>query len=256
MLALANLCMAGVLLQRHVQQTQSQERATAEIITLFESQGVSLTQEQVLWDEALKTLELTQDLSLCQSIAQSLLDDSDATYTIQDDGTLFYQTDAGTVSFTADGTMEAYGVLGDGTVLEYIQAFCQTYGYDTLAVILSDSTGTVTADVTYRGILVSNISLQFTLEEGQLISVVGTVLPQTHSATGDSAQVTCLTALSGFLATRRSTGAVVSTVTDVTACYGFSSSATAPMALLPQWRIDTDNGTYLVDATTGDVRYG
>lgn len=253
---LTNLCLAGVLLQRYHQQTLAQERATAELLTLFDNQGVALDGEYVLWDEPLKTLELAQDANLCQAIAQSLLNENITTYTTQVDDSILYENENGSVSFAIDGTIDASGVLGDGTMLTYIQSFCQTYGYDSVTVISDGDAGTVTASVTYRGTLVSGISLQFTLDAGCLVSVTGTVLPQTHSATGESAPVTCLTALSRFLATRRTTGAVVSTVNQVSACYSFSSSSNIPMALLPQWKIDTDNGTYYVDGNTGQVSYG
>lgn len=255
-LVLANICLAAVLLQRQYQQSLSQERATQEVITLFSNQGLTLDQSLVLWDAPLNILELSQDASLCQAMAQALLDDDLTNYAIQSDGTIRYENNQGTVSFATNGALEASGVLGDGTGLDFIQGFCQTYGYDQLTVISDGETTTATATLTYRGTQVTGISVTFTLVANDLTSVVGTVLPQTHSDVGAEAQVSCLTALTRFLATRRTTGAVVTTVTDVTACYSFSSTASAPLTLLPQWVIDTDNGTYFVDGTSGEVTYG
>ncbi|WP_409969714.1 hypothetical protein RFF05_07340 [Bengtsoniella intestinalis] len=254
-LVLANACLIAVLLHRHYQQTIAQERATQEIITLFATQGVTLAPSFVLWEEPLNSLELEADSNLQHAIAQALLND-EFTVSTATDGSAYYQSPSGTVSFSPDGTLEAYGVLGDDTALAFIQDFCQTYGYDNLMVISDGETTTATATLTYRGTLVTGLSVTFTLVSNRLTSVIGTVLPQTHSSVGAEAQVSCLTALSRFLAARRTTGAVVSTVTDVTACYTFSSTPNAPMSLQPQWIVQTDNGTYYVDAFSAQVQYG
>lgn len=250
-LVLANLCFVFLLLQRQHQQSQTQDRATQELVSLFEGQGVSLDASLVSWDDPLRQLKLELDTSLCATMAQELLGQET---TVVDDGQqLVYQAGQSHVVFTTTGTIEASGVLGDGDALEFVESFCHTYGYENIQAVISDGTGVVTATVTYRGINVIGTGIAFTLTEGVITGVSGTVLPQTHSATGDQAQVSSVTALSRFLAARRTMGAVVSSVTEVVACYSFQGSTSQTMALQPIWSITADNGTYCVEGTTGEV---
>ncbi len=240
-LVLANLCFVFLLLQRQHQQAQTQDRATQELVTLFQAQGVSMDGGLVSWDDPLRQLKLEVDTSLCATIAQELL--GQETTPVDDGQQLVYQAGQSQVRFSATGAIEASGVLGDGDALAFVESFCHTYGFENLQGVISDGTGVVTATVTYRGISVIGTGIAFTLTDGVITEVAGTVLPQTHSATGDPAQVSSVTALSRFLAARRTTGAVVSSVTEVVACYSFQSSATQPMVLQPIWSITADHGT-------------
>lgn len=187
-------------------------------------------------------------------MAKSLLG-NDATSQALDDGTIVYQSQLGTATFYTAGTLAASGTFSTDDALTAITDFCHTYGYENLVSVLDDDTGTVTASATYRGISVAQTTMVFTIEHGVLTGVEGTVLPQTHTLTGTSAQVSCLSALSLFLSTRRASGAVVSTVTEVVACYTLTPTPSAPLTLLPIWMIATDNGTYWVDGGTGQVTY-
>lgn len=133
-LVLANLYLAGILFQRYQEKNLAQERATAEMLTLFSSQGVWIDETFLSWDDPLQTLGLGQDLNLFQSMAQALLGDDATSQTI--DNTVIYQSQAGMVTFSSDGYILANGQLGAENILELITDFCYTYGYENPVSIL------------------------------------------------------------------------------------------------------------------------
>ena len=52
---------------------------------------------------------------------------------------------------------------------------------------------------------------------------------------------------------RRETGAVASSIAEMSLCYELQSSTAAPMSLTPAWRIVTDTVSYYVNCVTGAV---
>ena len=117
-----------------------------------------------------------------------------------------------------------------------------------------DGSGTITALREYGGLTVANCAVTFLLEEDAVVSARGTLLPETSAeSSGGPELLSAQAALTAFLAMRRETGAVASSITEMSLCYELQSSAAAPMSLTPVWHILTDTVGYYVNCATGAV---
>jgi len=105
-----------------------------------------------------------------------------------------------------------------------------------------------------RFLLVVNAAITFHIADGVVTAVRGTLLPQL-SAGEDTSSMTAVTALTRFLEDCRTTGEVVSAVTDITLCYELQSTASSPMTLSPAWHITAENGDFFVSCATGKVTH-
>lgn len=102
-----------------------------------------------------------------------------------------------------------------------------------------------------------NCTLTFTITEGVLTSVSGTLLPQTYTElASDVEPLSASAALTAFQKVRRETSAVVSSVTELELCLEYQSSSTTSMTLIPAWCIVTNTGEYYVNCSTGTVTFG
>ena len=252
-LLLANLCLAGILMMRQDSQYATQEMTTNELVALFQRQGVSLSSETIPWQDPLRTITLEQDVALNQRIAKALLGE-DASY-VERGGIAHYETMQGKAQFQNNGQFNVVGTVCMGDYEVFITAFCKEYGYGDIIFLVEDGVGTATAKGSYRGTPVNNAVVHFTVQEYGVVGVKGSLIPQTHASLGAEAQISAVTALTRFLSARRSTGAVVSSVVNVIACYEFQNTSTQKMEIVPMWRIDTDNGSYYVDGNTATVVY-
>ena len=61
-------------------------------------------------------------------------------------------------------------------------------------------------------------------------------------------------ALTAFQQMRHESSSVVSAITEISLCYELQSTAAAPMALVPSWRITTDTASFYVNCVSGTVR--
>lgn len=102
-----------------------------------------------------------------------------------------------------------------------------------------------------------NCAVTFTLQAGRLTRVSGTLLPETGTAAvTDREPLSAAAALTAFQKMRRESGAVVSAVTEVYACYELQSSTAVSMSLAPAWCVVTDTAKYYVNCITGAVSIG
>ena len=100
-----------------------------------------------------------------------------------------------------------------------------------------------------------NCTSVFTVEEGVLTSVSGTLLPETGTPAAGEEPLSAAGALIAFQRMRRENVAVASTVTDTRLCYELQNGGAA-MTLAPVWRIVTDTEDYYVNCYTASVSAG
>ena len=250
-LVLVNGFLLTSLLLRRADAVSAQSRTRQELVELFAADPVaaSLSPDAVSFAAPPSGQILARNSLLEQQIASALLGDG---LEITDRGGGIFRGDnqLGQATFRSGGSFEITGTLLGQDAEDAARRFCRDYGYRDLT--WNDGAGTA---VEYYGDLpVVNCTVEFLSEDGRLISVSGTHLPDRGTET-DGGTLDDATALTRFLSYCRESGAVVSAVTDTYLCYELESSAAAPMTLIPSWCIVTSASNYYVNCLTGAITH-
>lgn len=253
-LLLVNGFLVGSLVSRSTAARTAQSRSAQQLAELFDADGIQLDPDSIPSEEPPASRVLTRDSALERTAADHLL--SGGLRRSEQAGVCSYSGAKGAALFRENGSFEAAGTLASGNGEDFCRAFCRDFHYAVSSVqVDEDGSGAVTALREYGGLTVSNCVVTFTLEQGAVTAVRGTLLPDAsvESAAGDQSPLSAQAALTAFLDMRRETGAVASSITDISLCYELQSSAAAPMSLVPAWRIATDTVSYYVNCITGVV---
>lgn len=248
-LALLNVCLLGTLAMRVNAEHASQRQAREQLVSLFSAAGVSLDEDLISDETPPSSLTLTRDETEEQSIAAYLLGGTPAR-SDQGGGIFSYTGEFGAAQFRSNGGFDAVCDRPLEDPEDYFQEFCDTFGYEEMAV--SPEQGTVTAVQYYQDYPVVGCTVTFTLENNTLKRAIGTHLPDSAATAVGEEPLSALSALAAFLNTIRE-GAVGTAVTDLYLCYELQSTTTALMTLSPAWCVVTDTASYYVNCMTGAV---
>ena len=113
-----------------------------------------------------------------------------------------------------------------------------------------NGSGTVVLMCESGGTKVLNCTVTFTFTNGSLLLAVGT-RPLETAASGDASSVDVPTALMRFMASASEKGRVCNEVQGMEMCCVQTASASGTGELTPVWRIDTDAGSFYINAMTG-----
>ena len=253
-LALVNVFLLGTLAVRQGETLQGQRRTTEGLIALFAADGVTLEEDAVSFAAPPVGRTLNRNLQAEQTMAAFFLGE-DMTVSDEGGGINTGLSDLGQAMFRASGSFEIVGHLGrDPDSL--LRQFCKEYGYgDPTPALDASGSGTVSAPALYEDYPVVDCAVEFLVEQNELRSVSGIYLPTDSLPMEESGALSCATALSAFLEARRSSGAVVTSVTGAYPCYALQSSAAAAMTLVPSWCILTDTVNYYVNCSTAAVTH-
>lgn len=198
---------------------------------------------------------LTRDTALEEQAAAFLLGDT-LSSSDQGGGIFHYAGAAGEALFRSSGGFEAAGTLAEDDVEDFCRDFCRAFSYEVPELRLDEEgSGVFTAAGIYGKLPVFNCTVTFTVENGVLTAVSGTLLPKTGAAVPGDQPLSAAGALVAFQQMRRESAAVASTVTDARLCYELQTAGAA-MSLSPAWRIVTDTEDYYVNCLTGAVTAG
>ena len=252
-LLLVNGFLLGSMAYRGTAARAARDRSVEQLVELFAADGMELFPGAIPDEEPPSSRVLTRDSALERSAAAALL--GGGLRSSQRGGICSYSGASGAALFRENGSFEAAGTLAASDGENFCRGFCRDFHYTVTAVQLDgDGSGTVTALREYGGLTVANCAVSFLLEQGAGVSVRGTLLPETSAETSGSPELlSAQAALTAFLAMRRETGAVASSITEMSLCYELQSSAAAPMSLTPVWHILTDTVGYYVNCATGAV---
>lgn len=253
-LLLANGFLLGSMAYRSTAAQAARARSVEQLVTLFAADGIALDPGVLPTETPPPGRILVRDTALERSAAASLLGGG-LRHSEQRGGVYSYSGKGGAALFRENGTFEAAGTLAASGGETFCREFCRNFHYTPTTVQLDEeNSGTITALREYGGLTVSNCALTFTLERDTVTSARGTLLPETFTETADASEpLSAQAALTAFLAMRRETGAVASSITEMSLCYELQSSAAAPMSLTPAWHIVTDTVGYYVNCATGAV---
>ena len=254
-LVLLNAFLLFSLAQRRAAERDAFRRTAEQLSALFQEDGMTLEPGAISQALPPDGVSLTRDTALEEQAAAFLLGDGPAS-SDQGGGIFHYAGAAGEALFRSSGGFEAAGTLAEGDVEEVCQDFCRTFSYDIPDIRLDEEgSGIFTAQGVYNKLPVFNCTVTFTVEQGVLTAVSGTLLPKTGTAVSGEAPLSAAGALLAFQQMRRESAAVASTVTDARLCYELQTAGTA-MSLAPAWQIVTDTEDYYVNCLTGAVTAG
>lgn len=252
-LLLVNGFLLGAMAYRSTAARAAQDRSEEQLVALFAADGIALDPGVIPDQEPPAGRVLTRDAALERSAAAGLLGGN--LRRSEQGGVCSYSGTGGAALFRENGSFEAAGTLAASGGEDFCRRFCREFRYQVTAVELDEEgSGAITAFREYGGLTVANCAVTFVLERDAVISARGTLLPESSAeAAGSQDLLSAQAALTTFLAMRRETGAVASSITEMSLCYELQSSTAAPMSLTPSWHIVTDTVGYYVNCTTGAV---
>lgn len=256
-LFLVNVFLLVSLAQRRSAERDASRRTAEQLVALFAGDGMTLEPNAISGDVPPDGVSLSWDAALEERAAAFLLGKV-LTSSDQGGGIHYYAGAAGEALFRSSGGFEASGTLAEGDEAEnFCRDFCRAFSCDPPDIRLDETGGGVfSASALYGRLPVFNCSVTFTIENGVLTSVSGTLLPEAGtSAAAAEAPLSAAGALVAFQRMRKESVAVVSTVTDARLCYELQNTGAA-MFLAPVWRIVTDTEDYYVNCYTGAVSAG
>nr|WP_325180303.1 hypothetical protein [uncultured Oscillibacter sp.] len=254
-LVLLNAFLLFSLAQRRASERDAFRRTAEQLSALFQEDGMTLEPGAISQALPPDGVSLTRDTALEEQAAAFLLGDGPAS-SDQGGGIFHYAGAAGEALFRSSGGFEAAGTLAEGDVEDVCRDFCRAFSYDVPDIRLDEEgSGVFTAQGVYNKLPVFNCTVTFTVEQGVLTAVSGTLLPKTGTAVSGEAPLSAAGALLAFQQMRRESAAVASTVTDARLCYELQTAGTA-MSLAPAWQIVTDTEDYYVNCLTGAVTAG
>lgn len=243
----------SLAMQRSAEQT-THRRLEEQLILLFSADGMTMEEGTLPREEPPSALTMSRDAAREREAAVHFLGEA-VRYEEQGSGVVSYAGEAGTALFREDGSFEITGMRIAEDAEALCRSFCKKFSFGEPTFLLNAAgSGTAAAAGSYDRRRVVGGGVEFRFEEGILVGVSGTLLPETGTAVvSDVRMLSAAAALTEFQKTRRETGAVVSAVSDVVLCYRLQSSAATPVSLTPVWCIVTDTSMYYVNCATGAV---
>lgn len=254
-LVLLNAFLLFSLAQRRAEERESFHRTAEQLAALFQEDGMLLEPGAVSRDVPPDGVALIRDAALEEQAAAFLLGGTTSSMD-QGGGIFHYAGTSGEALFRSSGGFDAAGTLAEADVEDFCREFCRTFSYEDPDIRLDGEGGGVfTVPAVYGRLPVFNCTVTFTVENGILTAVSGTLLPKTGAPVSGEEPLSAAGALTAFQRMRRESAAVASTVTDARLCYELQTAG-ASMSLDPAWRIVTDTEDYFVNCFTGAVTAG
>ncbi len=260
-LVLCNLCLLSLVLPTRMEERQLSRRSSAQLLSLYEAQGLSLPEGELPASRELYQLEAQLDEAAALSAARALLGDEVLAEEESGSYQSVYSSSRGSCSIRRS-TLEAElsdGSQAGGSVRSATKKLVQQMGIYTASITEEAGAAdesTVTVCQSILGVPVFSALLRFTWQDGTLLRVDGTFCPiaQTLTAVGEETCISCIDALVVFLDAREQTGWVGSAITQIEQGYQLADSASAStLRLIPVWRLQTDTGAFLVNGITREV---
>lgn len=255
-LALVNVCLLVLLVSRRAQERAAHSRMTAQIVRLYEENGVALPAQLVPSEDlGLVTVDPVRNLAAEAAFAADLLGPCASEEV--GGGIYRYVGDSGQCLLRASGAVEASLERPLEDPEAFLNAFLGAHGFVRLSSDLTpDGTGTVTAVRTLPNKTVFNAELTLSFEHKRLLSAAGSFVPPVDPVGERGAAISGVTALVRFLDYSKAVGEVCTAITSVRGGYLLQSTASVPQRLIPVWCIGTDASQYYVNASTGEVTRG
>lgn len=250
-LLLVNAFLLFLLLSRRAEQTQAYERTVEQLCELFARSGVSF--DRALLPENSDVYALSPERSSTREMAfakallggePSLLDSGG--------GISRYSSSLGSCSLRSGGTVDAMLSRPLDDAAQFSRELFRSFGYEEVSSSLSGGSGSVTGMRRGKNGPIYNAALTLTFSDSTLTGVSGTFLSDLDEGRRTDG-LDAISALVHFLDYCGVSGVVCTEVSALDSGYLLQSSASAPLRLIPVWRITTDVNNYYVNCKTGEV---
>ena len=258
-LLLVNAFFLAIIIIDHYADVQNERQALQNVCSVLRSNGIAINPENIKDSGALRTMRTARGVEVESGIAEALLGEVEMT-----DQSVIYlneNTEKGTAEFYSGGdfNIQLYeGVISnaDGsaaTAREILRNMRLETTAATVSVEAKDETVTVVG--TYRGTSIYNCTIDFVFSGGNLREVKGRYVTGIESVGEGSDLSNVGTALLEFLAVVKQGDIWCSEIRSVESGYIHDVVGSFGEGVItPVWLLTTDNGRYVVDSATGEVR--
>jgi len=255
-LLLVNCFLVGSLAIQQSSEYTARVQTEEQLVALFAADGMTLDRTAISKSVPPACLSMTRDTAHDRAVAAFFLgtalsqDNQGDTYT--------YTGTSGVAIFRSNGSFDIAGTLSTGNAQSTCRDFCKAFDYDDPVFLLDENgDGSATASARHNKLSVFNSTVTFSFSGGTLITVGGTLLPESSSVAESTQEpLSAVAALTALQKMRRESGAVVSAITGMYPCYELQSSTTTHISLVPAWCIVTNTSKYYVNCMTGIVTSG
>lgn len=255
-LLLVNLFLLAILGTQERNSARYQEQALADAVAVLERNGIQLDAEQLPKELGLTAMTVEREQASEGELAAALLGECRVTYL--GSGRYSYENASGTAEFRSGGNfsfsftapVQTTGAAGEE---HHAKAVLEKIGFSPALASRREENGQVilTWYQTWKGLSVFSCQATLVYENGCLQSIVGRRLMGTpQSDPGEGESITLPTALLRILNGVTDLGDICSRITAMTPGYVLNT-ASEESRLIPVWYVNTDVGTYSLNALTG-----
>ena len=259
LLVCVNVCLlflAGLQGSRSARYEEETRQAAMDVL---EQNGITFGPERLPPDIRLSPLTVTRDRESEAEMAQTLLGDAERQG--ENEVRHLYAGEGGTAEFSMNGTFSvslqpgAWVKEHDRSHADASQACLERIGFHGVLETQSVDDGLGETTLTYcqewEDVPVFSCRITLVWRGDELVHMEGSQLSGTSAqAAVQGEPLSAASILVRFLSGINEGGYVCGRVDGMTAGYLLSGTA-RPVELTPVWRIDTDSGSYYVDAYTG-----
>ena len=253
-LLMLNVCLLALVISRQYAQYQAQKDLISQTVTLLAKNDIAIDPELLEGNTALYAYSYSRDAEAEAAFAAVLLGD-DVRQQDAGGGTYVYSNDAGSATFRSNGSFSVQidtPLLEQKSGKEFVQAYCPSnYRYEQTQS--SGSYSSITATPQVDGFPVYGASIVFLFHENILTSVSGFFVPSAELSSEPVDVITKSSAAVYLLDYCNEEGKICNTISEISAGYILQSTVSAPMQLIPAYKIDTNTYSYYVNSSTGYI---
>lgn len=254
-LVLVNISLLSSLLYRKSEEYGMLRRTEDELVELFAASDITLERSTISWADAPTGISMTRSPQREMEFARVLL--GEALEETSQGGINTYRSSAGVVEFRSSGSFDALLFHFPEDTEAFCKNLCRSFSFSAPVFALDEvGTGAATAVYEFEKHPVYNAVLTFSITEGRLTSLSGTLLPSEGTPIMEEDLLSCSAALTAFQQMRREEGTVGSSILSTYRCYELQNTPSAPMVLGGAWCIVTDIASYYVNCSTGAITVG
>jgi len=260
-LLLINALFLTVIIIDVVMDIRLERETIGNVCRVLRAGGIAINPDDIQTNSALRTMRTARSLESEVVIAEAILGQTQ----VSDQGVIYLYENAerGVAEFASAGDFEIR--LHDGVIvhsgdpLKTVQGLLRSMKLETtrLSLHVSHDGEVVTAVNAYRKASIFNNTIDFVFVDGSLYVIRGRYVAGFEPAEDGTAISPVGTTLLGFLAEvkrEEREDVACSEILGVEGGYQHRIASFGDGVIAPAWLISTDNGTYLVDDATGEIR--
>ena len=253
-LVLLNVCLLLLVISLQYAQHQTQKNLISQTVTLLAGSDISVDPQLLEGKAPLYAYYYSRDAEAEETFAAALLGGSPVRRDAGG-GTSVYTASAGTATFRANGSFSLEidaPALQDGPGREFVETYCPAnYRYEGLRT--AGQHCTVTASAQVDGLPVYGATIVFSFTDDLLTSASGFFVPASELSSEPIETISRASAAVYLMDHCNEEGKICNTISGISDGYLLQSTVSAPMMLVPAYRIDTNTYSYYVNSSTGHV---